>query len=149
MTTEPADILRDTMPRRVEGIEGRYAAEIPDAWRIFYAFGGATMATALRVAEAAVDREDLKLVSADATFCQAIPTGPVAASAEVLRQGRSAAQVLVRLWALDAETPDATGPAGNDLLVLCVFGTTGATPFEFVGSVAPDVPGPLECPGSA
>jgi len=145
MTTEPADILLDTQPRPVAGIDGRFEAEIPDAWRIFYAFGGATMATALRVAEAAVDREDLRLVSSEATFCQAIPTGPVAASAEVLRQGRSAAQVLVRLWALDPATPDPTGPVGNDLLVLCVFGTTGPSPFEFVGSVAPDVPGPLEC----
>jgi hypothetical protein len=103
------------------------------------------MATALRVAEAALGRDDLRLVSSDATFCQAIPTGPVAASAEILRDGRSAAQVLVRLWALDPDDPDPTGPLGNDLLVLCVFGTTVASPVEFTGSVAPDVPGPLEC----
>lgn len=145
MTIAPGDILRDTTPSPVDGIEGRYTAFIPEAWRIFYAFGGATMATALRVAEAAVAREDLRLVSSEATFCQAIPVGPVGASAEVIRQGRSAAQVLVRLWALDADSPDPTGPVGSDLLVMCVFGTTEASPFEFVGAVAPDVPGPLEC----
>ena len=145
MMIEPGDILRDTLPHPVAGVEGRYTTVIPEAWRIFYAFGGATMATALRVAEAAVAREDLQLVSSEATFCQAIPVGPVAASAEVIRQGRSATQVLVRLWALDPTSPDPAGPVGNDLIVLCVFGVTGASPYEFVGSVAPDVPGPLEC----
>ncbi len=143
---EPGDILRDTTPRPVEGVPGRYQAFLPEAWRIFYAFGGATMATALRVAEAAVDRDDLHLVSTDATFCQAIPVGPMAASAEVIRQGRSAAQVLVRLWALDPQDPDPTGAEGNDLIVLCVFGTSEQSPFAFVGATAPEVPDPLECP---
>jgi len=146
MTIEPGDILRDTTPHPVDGLEGRYTTVIPEAWRIFYAFGGATMATALRVAEAAVAREDLRLVSSEATFCQAIPVGPIAASAEVIRQGRSAAQVLVRLWALDPDHPDPSGPERSDLLVMCVFGVTEQSPFQFVGSVAPDVPGPLECP---
>jgi len=145
MAIEPGDILRDTTPHPVDGVDGRYTAVIPEAWRIFYAFGGATMATALRVAEAAVAREDLHLVSSEATFCQAIPCGPVGASAEVIRQGRSAAQVLVRLWALDPEAPDPAGPERSDLLVMCVFGTTDQSPVEFVGAVAPDVPGPLEC----
>ncbi|MEX0768875.1 MAG: acyl-CoA thioesterase domain-containing protein, partial [Microthrixaceae bacterium] len=104
MSVPPGDILRDTEPIAVPGITHRYTAEIPEAWRIFYLFGGATMATALRVAETALEREDLHLVSSDAMFCQAIPVGPIAASAEIIRQGRSAAQVLVRLWALDPET---------------------------------------------
>jgi acyl-CoA thioesterase len=143
---EPGDILRDTTPHPVDGVSGRYRAHLPEAWRIFYAFGGATMATALRVAELAVDRDDLRLVASDATFCQAIPVGPIAAEAEVIRQGRSAAQVLVRLWALDPDDPDATGPVGNDLIVSCVFGATEQSPFSFVGAVAPEVPGPHECP---
>lgn len=147
MKIEPGDILRDTTPHPVEGVEGRYTTFLPEAWRIFYAFGGATMATALRVAEAAVARDDLHLVSSDATFCQAIPVGPIAASAEVVRQGRSAAQVLVRLWALDPADPDPAGPVGNDLMVMCVFGTTTEDPvFEFVGATAPDVPDPDDCP---
>lgn len=145
MTIEAGDILRDTTPHPVDGVDGRYGAFLPEAWRIFYAFGGATMAIALRVAEAAVARDDLRLVSSEATFCQAIPVGPIAASAEIIRQGRSAAQVLVRLWALDPASPDPTGRERSDLIVMCVFGVSAPTPFEFVGSVAPDVADPLDC----
>lgn len=145
MEIEPGDILRDTRPEPVEGIEGRFRAVIPEAWRIFYAFGGSTMATALRAASAAVGRDDLVLVSTDATFCQAVPCGPVAAQVEVLRQGRTAAQALVRLWALDPDQPDPTGPAGSDLVVTCVFGLRSESAFEFIGAVAPDVPGPEHC----
>ncbi len=139
---EPGDILRDTTPHAVPGVEGRFSAFIPEAWRIFYAFGGSTMAVALRSAGEALDRPDLDLLSADATFCQAVPCGPVAAQVEVLRNGRSAAQALVRLWALDPHDPDATGPVGNDLVVTCVFGTRSESTHTFVGAVAPQVTPP-------
>lgn len=145
MDIEVGDILRDTRPAPVDGIGGRYRALIPDAWRIFYAFGGATMALALRAATAEVDRDDLHLLSADATFCEAVPCGPVAVQVEVLRSGRSAAQALVRLWALDPQEPDAAGPVGNDLVVTCVFGARLDSPYRFVGARFPDVPGPEEC----
>lgn len=146
MTIEPGDILRDTRPDAVEGIDGRHRAYIPDAWRIFHAFGGSTMAVALRAAAAEVARDDLELVSADATFCQAVPCGPVAVQVEVLRQGRSGAQALARLWALDPDDPSARGPVGNDLVVTCVFGVRDHdSPFSFVGAVPPEVPGPDEC----
>jgi acyl-CoA thioesterase len=145
MSIPAGDILRDTLPSPVEGMDGRFASTIPEAWRIFYAFGGATMATALRAATEAVGRDDLHLLSADATFCQAVPCGPVAAQVEVLRQGRTAAQALVRLWALDPIDPDPAGPVGNDLVVTCVFGDRSASRFEFVGVAAPEVPGPDDC----
>lgn len=145
MQIEPGDILRDTRPDPVAGIDGRFAAVIPEAWRIFYAFGGSTMATALRAAAAAVARDDLQLVSTDATFCQAVPCGPVAAQVEVLRQGRTAAQALVRLWALDPDDPDPAGPVGNDLVVTAVFGSRADSAFEFVGAEPPDVPEPDQC----
>jgi acyl-CoA thioesterase len=74
-----------------------------------------------------------------------VPCGPVAAQVDVLRQGRTAAQAVVRLWALDPEDPDPTGPAGSDLVVTCVFGDRRESAFEFVGAAAPDVPGPDEC----
>lgn len=146
MDIEPGDILRDTRPHPVEGVPGRYTTFIPEAWRIFYAFGGSTMATALRAAAAGVDRDDLHLISADATFCQAVPCGPVAAQVEVLRNGRTAAQALVRLWALDPTDPDPTGPVGNDLVLTVVFGDRSEGPFGFVGAVAPEVPDPDGCP---
>lgn len=149
MTVEPGNILRDTTPTPVDGVEHRYSAFIPEAWRIIYAFGGATMAVALRVAEAALARPELSLICSDATFCKAIPVGPVAADAEIVRQGRSGAQVLVRLWALDPKDPDPGSKPQSDLMVLCVFGEVGESEFNFVGAVAPTVPDPLDCRLSA
>jgi len=141
-TIEPGDILRDTTPYSVDGIEGRYSAFIPDAWRIFYAFGGSTMAVAMRAAVAELDREDLDLLSADATFCAAVPCGPVGVQVEVLRSGRSGAQALVRLWALDPTDPDATGEVGNDLVVTCVLGMRAETQYRFLGATPPEVTSP-------
>jgi acyl-CoA thioesterase len=105
-----------------------------------YAFGGVTFATALRTAEAELDRPDLQLVSAQATYCQAVPVGPVAMSAEVLRSGRKGAQVEVRLWSTD----DPAGEARPDLVVAVVFGAgTPESPHRLVGAHFPDdAPGP-------
>lgn len=140
------DILVDTTPVPVEGVDGRFTTVISDAWRILYAFGGATMATAIRAGEAAVARDDLQLITVDATFCAAMPCGPVAAHAEVIRQGRSGAQVLVRMWALDPQDPDPTGPERTDLVVVCVFGTATESLVNMIGTSAPDVPDPEDCP---
>jgi len=144
---EPGDILRDTTPHPVDGLPGRYHGNIPLAWRIMYAFGGTTMATAIRAATVAVGRDDLSAVGAEATYCQAVPCGPVAMQVEVLRNGRGGAQALVRLWALDPADPDPGGPVGNDLVVAVVFGRRDATRLSFRGAVAPEVPDPNDCPG--
>jgi acyl-CoA thioesterase len=144
-TVPPGDVRRDTTPQPVEGVDGRYEFHLSDAWRIFYAFGGITMASAIRAAVVAVDREDLHIITADATFAQAIPCGPVAAQVEVLRQGRTGAQALVRMWALDPEQPDPAGPVGSDLVVTCVFGNRSDSSFTFIGAVPPDVAGPDDC----
>lgn len=141
------DILRDTEPHPVDAMVGRYSAVIPEAWRVMYAFGGTTMATAIRAATVAVGRDDLVPVGAEATFCKAVPCGPVAVQVEVLRRGRSGAQALVRLWALDARAPDPAGPVGNDVVVALVLGRRQPTRLSFAGAEAPDVPGPLDCPG--
>lgn len=144
---EPGDILRDTLPHPVPGVQGRYTATIPLAWRVVYAFGGTTMATAIRAAQVELGRDDLDLVGAEATFCQAVPCGPVAAQVEVLRNGRHGAQALVRLWALDPDSPEPGGPVRNDVVAAIVLGARRPTDLEFTGSTAPDVPGPWECPG--
>jgi acyl-coenzyme A thioesterase PaaI-like protein len=134
------DIARDTVPTPVAGLEGRYEATIPEAWKVFYAFGGVTMALAIRTAEAALGRPELGIVTVQATFCQAVPCGPVAMAAEVLRSGRKGAQVQVRLWA----TEDSTGPVEPDLVVTVVFGLADPTsPHRLVGATFPsDAPGP-------
>ena len=139
----PGDVVRDTDVVPVDGVAGRYRVDIPEAWRVVYAFGGVTMATAIRAVVHAVDRPDLSLVSADATFCQAVPCGPVAVDVEVLRQGRTAAQAVARLWSLDPNDPFPGGPARSDLVVSCVLGRREPeSPYRLQGAVAPDVGGP-------
>ncbi len=149
----PGDVVRDTTPHPVDGVPGRSTTTIPEAWRVLYAFGGTTMATAIRAAIAAVDRPDLSLVSADATFCQAVPCGPVAVQVEVLRQGRSGAQAVARLWALDSadDRPggpgDPAGPVRSDLVVTCVLGRRDPdSPFRLQGAEPPSVGGPEDYP---
>jgi acyl-CoA thioesterase len=95
----PGDILNDTVLTRLAGSgpEASFGATIPDAWKVFYAFGGVTMATALRAAEAALDRPDLRTVAASATFVSPVPCGPVICDVDVLRAGKRAAQALVSL----------------------------------------------------
>jgi acyl-CoA thioesterase len=73
----------------------------------------------------------------------------VATQVEVLRDGRNGAQALVRLWALDPDDPDPTGPVGNDAVVAVVLGRRRDTPFSMAGARAPEVPPPLACPGRA
>jgi len=112
------DVLADIQAVPVHGMAGRSSLVVDDGWRVFYVFGGFTMAAAIRAAEVELGRSDLHMITADATFCQAVPAGPIALQAEVLRTGRRAAQVLVRLWATD----DPAGPAGSDLVLTVVFG---------------------------
>lgn len=131
----PGDILRDTLAAPVEGIDGRFETTIPEAWRVLYAFGGMTMALALRSAARALARPELRMVSAQATYCKAVPCGPVALQVDVLRNGRAGAQVEVRLWATD----DPRGEVGSDLVVAVVFGAEEAdSPYRLVGVTFPD-----------
>ncbi len=139
------DILTDTTPHPVDGMPGRYRAFIPEAWRVMYAFGGTTMATAIRAAVHHVSRSDLHLVGAEATFCAAIPCGPLGLQVETLRGGRNGAQALVRAWSLGPDD-DGTAAAGNDLVVAVVLGRRRETELSFPGSAASPVPDPDECP---
>jgi acyl-CoA thioesterase len=144
---EPGDILRDTEPVPVEGLGGRYTCTIPVAWRVMYAFGGTTMAAAIRAARVELGRNDLDVVGAEATYCEAIPCGPMGIQVELLRNGRGGAQALVRLWSLPPDGPDPAGPVGNDLVVAVVLGRRTDSSLSFEGAVAPEVPDPLDCPG--
>ena len=70
------DVLADTIGVPVDGIPGRSTLVLGHQWRVMYVFGGITMATALRAIEVELARPDLRLVTADATFCAAVPAGP-------------------------------------------------------------------------
>lgn len=141
---DPGDIARDTLAAPVAGIDGRYAIVVPEAWRVFYAFGGMTMGLALRTAERHLGRDDLRLVSAQATYCKAVPCGPVVLQVEIIRSGRKGAQVEVRLWATD----DPSAAPGADLVVAVVFGAPQAdSPYQLVGAEFPaDAGDPRDAP---
>lgn len=132
--TEPGDLLRDTQLVADGHRPGRYLGAIPDAWRVMYAFGGVTMTASLRAMETHLARPDLQLVTANAIFCAPVPCGPVAVDVEVLRDGRSAAQV-----ASDLFVP---GTEGVALRTHGVFGRPHDTDLafrdlEFPADVAP------------
>lgn len=80
-------------------------AVIADAWGIVYAQGGVVMATMLRAAELTLARDELQLTNATATFCRPVPCGPVSIDVEVLRSGRTGAQVHVTLRVAGDDDP--------------------------------------------
>ncbi|HEY5011812.1 MAG TPA: thioesterase family protein [Acidimicrobiia bacterium] len=136
--TEPGDLLRDTQLVADGHRPGRYLGAIPDAWRVMYAFGGVTMTASLRAMETHLARPDLQLVTANAIFCAPVPCGPVAVDVEVLRDGRSAAQV-----ASDLFVPGTDGVA---LRTHGVFGRPHDTDLAFRDLEFPaDVAPPAQC----
>lgn len=87
------NILVDTTPLLDAGEPNVARSVITDAWGLYFAQGGVVMAAALRAMEAVLDRRDLTLTSASATFCRPVACGPVVTEVDVLRSGRRAAQV--------------------------------------------------------
>ncbi len=89
-----ADLLADTTLTPDASVDGRYHSSIPVAWQIRYAFGGVTMMTALRAAETALSRPDLRPLTASALFCAPVPCGPVVTDTTLLhrRPGHDARQ---------------------------------------------------------
>ena len=92
----PRNILKDTAPkRRGFGFEpqailasraahaGGWDCDIPDAWGPDYFRPGLVMAAGLRTMSVALDRDDLALVSASATFRRTPETGQIHTSVEV------------------------------------------------------------------
>ncbi len=64
----PADIVADTRLTPDPTVAGRFHADIPEAWKIMYTFGGVTMFTALRAIREALARPELDLVTANAIY---------------------------------------------------------------------------------
>jgi acyl-CoA thioesterase len=134
----PGDFARDTRVVPDPAMPGRFLGDIPEAWRVIYAFGGVSMAVAVRAAQAAVDRPDLSLLSANAVFCSPVRCAPVEIDTVVLRDGRSAAQATADLRN--------AGDDGVALHVATTFGHLHETDIEFVEAMFPDVPQPDDCP---
>src|SRR5512143_739587 len=100
------DFATDFQVRPDPDVSGRFTGEITEAWRIFYAFGGASMAMALRAAQVQLGRDDLHPVSTTATFAAPVPCGPVVVDTSILRNGNTGAQVTADLSSSSGETVD-------------------------------------------
>ncbi len=130
-----ADLLADTTLTPDASVDGRYHSSIPVAWQIRYAFGGVTMMTALRAAETALSRPDLRPLTASALFCAPVPCGPVVTDTTLLRNGRTAAQV-----AADLRVP---GTDGTALRLQANFAADHGDRYDFTDVRFPDgVSGP-------
>ena len=124
------NLLPDTTLTPDPDIPGRFHGFLSEAWQIQYAFGGVSMTAALRALSSALDRDDLRLVTANAIFIAPVPCGPIIADVHVLRNGRGAAQV-----ACDLRVP------GDDTIALRahgVFGKTHETDLSYVDVKFPD-----------
>lgn len=124
------DFALDTAVVADPDVTGRFHGELSEAWRVFYAFGGCSMAVALRAAQHAVGRDDLTPVSASAVFAAPVPCGPLVVDTTVLRAGRSAAQVTASLR-----------PGGSDdtaVHLAAVFGAPHNTHVSFVDATWPE-----------
>jgi acyl-CoA thioesterase len=91
MTTP--NILTDTSPTIDRDDPTLVRSVITDAWGLFFAQGGVVMAAALRAMDVVLGRGELSLASASAVFCRPVACGPVTTQVEILRNGRSGAQV--------------------------------------------------------
>jgi acyl-CoA thioesterase len=136
--SSPHDLRADTELTADATVPGRYHADIPDAWKIVYLFGGVSMYAALRAMQTALGRADLDLVTANAIFLAPVPPGPITIDVNVLRDGRGAAQV-----AADLRADTEGGPA---LRVHGVFGTPHDTDVAYEGLRFPEVPAPADSP---
>lgn len=123
------DFLADTTLTADPELPGRWYGAIPEAWKVVFAFGGMSMALAVRAIEQQLDRDDLELLSAHATFVAPVRCAPVEVDAVVLRDGRSAAQGTANLRN--------QGEDGTALHAVATFGRHLEHPIDFVESVYP------------
>jgi hypothetical protein len=132
------DFLADTQLVADPDRPGWYLGSIPEAWKVIYAFGGVSMAVALRGIEESLDRPDLDLLTANAVFTSPVRCGPVEVEGRVLRSGKTAAQGMALLR-----------NAGHDETAICATATWGRldaqAPIRYVDARFPEgAGGPLD-----
>lgn len=99
--------------------------------------GGITSALALRAAELVLGRDDLALRSVFTLFAGQVPAGEVDVEVEVIRDGRSAAQVRSTVHPAEGER------AGH--VVLATFAARRDGPIRYAAATPPEAPPPEAC----
>jgi acyl-CoA thioesterase len=112
----------------------RCRAHISDEWAVESLYGGLLMHVALRAMTDALCRPDLSVLTATALFLAPVPAGPVVIDIDVLRVGRTTAQLAARVG-----VPDSTGAAVH---VHGVFGSKRSADLAFQPVRCPVVPPP-------
>ena len=130
---QPAgDWVRDTQVEADPDHPGRFRTDVPESWNVFSLFGGVSFGVALRAAQAAVGRDDLRPVSASGVFVAPVPSGPLTLDTDVLRDGRTGSQVTVDLRVGDSD--QRAGGSERDGVALrlnAMFGVDHDSPFDF------------------
>jgi len=139
---EPGDILgrmggifaEDVVIERIGA--GRYAASLDHSWDLVTApQGGVVASFGLRAAAAEVSDPRQTLRTCTTIFAGQVVAGDLEVTTEVLRQGRSATQVLATVRNRGRESGTTT---------VAVFGSPRGGP-SFVDVVPPSVPAPMQC----
>ncbi|HPU39824.1 MAG TPA: thioesterase family protein [Microthrixaceae bacterium] len=151
MTTP--NILADTAPETDRADATLVHSVITDAWGLYFAQGGVVMTAALRAMASVLDRSDLHLASASATFCRPVACGPVTTRVTVLRNGRRGAQVLGTLHDATGTDSDTGSDIDSDTGTGTGTGTGSSDTADEAVNVAvtavftdPDMAGPLVAP---
>jgi acyl-CoA thioesterase len=114
----------------------RFRAHISDEWAVEGLYGGMLMYVALRAMTEALSRPDLSVLTATALFLAPVPAGPSVIDVDVLRAGRTTAQLAARVG-----VPDSNGTA---VQVQGVFGSTRPADLAFQSVRRPVVPPPKD-----
>jgi len=134
------DLAKDTAVTRLAAAPGWFTANLSDAWDFRTPSGGVLMTVAMRAMQSELGDPELRPLSANTHFCSPVPAGPLEIRVEVLRHGRSAAQVRAQLTS--------TAVPGPGLEVSATFARRRSG-MEFLDTVRPDVPRPEDCPSMA
>lgn len=123
MDAPPADLRHALAVASVRARPGFFRAHLDGTWSFRHPSGGVLTSVALAAMRAALGRDELVPASATATFCSAIPEGPVDVGVTILRAGRTAAQVRAHLRSVAETSAGAAEPAPDEagLEVLATF----------------------------
>jgi acyl-CoA thioesterase len=130
----PGTFSEDVVVRRIG--DGRYRATVDHSWDVAtLPQGGVVAAFGLRASAAEVEQPTSALKTCTTVFAGPVEAGELEVDVNVLRRGRSAAQVVSTVRNAGAE---------NGATTVAVFGSARRGP-SFVDVTPPDVPPPNEC----